>query len=220
MLQTGLPISILSATSPQSRTMKQAFLSALLALAALALISCSSPAYGPLDEDTPGASYEKGVPGGTVVETYKLTATVTAIDVPARRVTLTAKDGKRTSVTCGPEVINFDQIRIGDVVKGTLTSELTVAMASADTPSHASETGLVAVAPKGAKPGALMAETQTYTATISAIDLKRRRATLLFPDGTTRTFVVRQDVDLAQRQVGEAVAIRVAVAMALSLEKP
>ncbi len=155
-----------------------------------------------------------------MVETHKLTATVTAIDVSSSKVTLTGRDGKKTTVTCGPEVINFDQIRVGDIVKAMVTEELTVAMASAGSPPGDSAAALVALAPKGAKPGALMAETQEYTATITAINLKRRQVSLLFPDGTTRTFAVRKDIDLTQRQAGEKVAFRVAVSMAVSIRKP
>ena len=76
------------------------------------------------------------------------------------------------------------------------------------------------LAPKGAKPGGVVAETQQYTAKITAINLKKRQATLLFPDNTTRTFTVRKDVDLSQRKVGEEVAFRVTMATAISVKKP
>jgi len=200
--------------------MKQPLVLMLLAAATLALTSCSSTSYGPIDDKNHNATYEKGVPGGTVVETTEVTATVSAIDAPARKVTLVAKDGKKTTVKCGPDVINFDQIRVGDVVKATVTAELTVAMANAAAAPAAGSAAVVILAPKGAKPGALVAETQQYTARITAINLKKRQATLLFPDGTTRTFTVRQDVDLSQRKVGEDVAFQVTVATAISVKKP
>ena len=189
----------------------------LFAATAVVFISCSSTVYAPMDK-TPGATYEKGVPGGTVVETHKLTATVIAIDVSGRKLTLSAKDGKTATVKCDSNVSNFDQIRVGDVVRAIVTDELTVAMADAETPPD-SAAGLVALAPRGTKPAALMAETQQYTATITAINLKRNQATLRFPDGTTRTFEVRKDVDLTQRKVGERVAFRVTVAMAVTVQK-
>jgi hypothetical protein len=197
--------------------MKDMILSVLCAAGTLVLASCSSTVYAPMDT-TPGATYEKGVPGGTVVETYKLTATVTGIDVSGRKLTLTAKDGKKATVKCGPNVSNFDQIRVGDVVRAMVTDELTVAMADAENPPD-SAAGLVALAPPGTKPAALAAETQQYTATISGINLKRRQVALMFPDGTTRTFAVRKDVDLAKRKVGERVVFRVTVAMAVGVEK-
>jgi hypothetical protein len=96
---------------------------------------------------------------------------------------------------------------------------MTVAMANAASVPGDSATGLVALAPQGTKPAVLMAETQRYTATITSINLKRHQATLLFPDGNSRTFIVRKDVDLTQRKVGEEVAFRVTLAMAVSIEK-
>jgi hypothetical protein len=199
--------------------MKNSWLLILLAAATLTLTSCSTTTYAPIDDKAQNATYEKGVPGGTVVETYELTATVTAIDAPARKVTLVAKDGETTTVKCGVEVINFDQIRVGDIVRATVTSQLTVAMADAAAPpiDHA---GVVLLAPKGAKPGGLMAETQEYTATITAINLKRHQATLRFPDDSVRTFTARKDVDLRERKIGEKVTFRVTEALAISLKKP
>jgi hypothetical protein len=192
----------------------------LFAAGTLALTSCSTSTYAPIDEKAQNATYDQGVPGGTVVETRELSATVAAIDVPARKVTLVAKGGEKTTVKCGPEVINFDQIRVGDIVKATVTSQLTVAMADAAAPQVDSGAGAVLLAPKGANPGGLMAETQEYTATISGINLKRHQATLRFPDGSVRTFTARKDVDLGQRKVGEKVTFRVTAAMAISIQKP
>ena len=191
---------------------------ALAAAAILSFTSCSSdPAIG---ESTSSTTYQKGVPGRVVVETYKLNATVTGMDTAERKLTLTSSDGKQTTVKCGPEIVNYDQIHVGDQVKVRATSELAVAMADASTPSGISGAGLVTLAPKGGQPGGLMAETQQYTATVTEIGLKRHEATLRLPDGTTRKFAVRKDVDLSQRKVGEQVVVRVTTAMAVSVEKP
>lgn len=192
----------------------------LASIASLILAGCSSTAYGPIDDKNHNATYEKGVPGGTVVETYRLDATVTEIDTPARKVSLLTKEGKKTTVKCPPEVVNFDQIHVGDNVRAVVTSELTVAMADASTPRVESATQTVALAPKGAKPGAFVTETQQYTAMITSLNLKKHQATLLFPDGSDRTFNVRKDVDLTQRKVGEQVTFQVAMAMAISIQKP
>ena len=189
-----------------------------LTVALFALTSCSSTP--PIGETASSTTYQEGVPGKVVVDTYQLNATVTGIDAANRKVTLVTRDGKQTIVKCGPEIINFDQIRVGDQVRVMATAELAVSMADASAPPSESGAGLVALAPKGAKPGGLMAETQQYTATVTAIGLKRHEATLQYPDGTTHKFVVRPDVDLSQRKVGEKVVIRVSISMALSVEKP
>jgi hypothetical protein len=76
------------------------------------------------------------------------------------------------------------------------------------------------LAPKGAKPGGVMAETVQVTATVKAIDLAARKATLQFPDGTTKVLPVRQDVNLSARRVGEKVVIRSTETLAITVEKP
>jgi hypothetical protein len=190
---------------------------ALLSAGVLALTSCSST---PADQKTTGAAYQEGVPGGVVVETTKETATVTAIDTASRKVTLVTPAGKKDTVTCGPEVINFDQIHVGDQVKITLTEQLAVYMATAGAPPSDGGAAVVVLAPKGAKPGGLVAHTVQVTAKVTAIDLKHHKATLQFPDGTTKTFAVRKDVDLTKRQIGEEVVLRTTEALAISVEKP
>lgn len=190
---------------------------AITPAAILALNSCSSTPKG---ETTAAAVYEEGVPGGVVVQTHKTTATVTGIDASNRKVTLVSPDGKKTTVKCGPEVINFDQIRIGDQLKVTVAEQLVIYMAKDRPPASDGEAALVALAPKGAKPGAFMANTVQVVAKVTAIDLKHQKATLQFPDGTSKTVAVRKDVDLTQRQVGEEVVIRCTEALAISVERP
>ena len=154
------------------------------------------------------------------MEATKLNATVAAVDTTNRTVTLAVKDGRQRIIPCGPEVINFDQIHVGDRVKTTITSELVMALANAGALPVDAGVAQVALAPKGDKPGGVMTETQEYTATVTAINHRRRAVTLRLPDDSTRTFVVRPDVDLSQQKVGEKVAVRVKVAVAISVEKP
>ena len=162
----------------------------------------------------------EGVPGGGVVATYELTASVAAIDKASRKVTLVDAAGIKKTVKAGPEVINFDQIRVGDQLKITATEELVVFEAGAGETPTDSGAQLVAFAPKGAKPGAVMAETTRVTAKVTAIDAEHHKATLQFEDGTTRTVAVRPDVDLRKQKVGENVAIRITDALAIQVAKP
>jgi hypothetical protein len=179
------------------------------------------PIEGEMKPQAAGAiSYVTGVPGGTVVQTIKLTATVTAIDTASRKIALVSTDGIKKTVKAGPDVANFDQIRVGDTLKIQATGELVVQMAEPGDSADSESAGLVALAPLGAKPGALAAETIKVTATITAIDARNRTATLQFEDGSTRIYPVRSDVDLGKRKVGERVMFRVTEMIALSIENP
>ncbi len=154
------------------------------------------------------------------METHTLTANVTDLDADTRKVTLVNSDGDKTTVKCGPEVINFDQIRVGDQLKVRVTEQLVAYLADAGASWGDGSATTVDLAPEGAKPGGIIADTVQVTAKVVAIDLNHHKATLQFPDGTTRTVAVRPDVDLRQRRVGEEVVIRVTEMLALSVEKP
>jgi Cu/Ag efflux protein CusF len=171
-------------------------------------------------ESASAVAVAEGVPGASAVETHQLTATVTAIDKATRKVTLLGRDGIKQTVTVGPAAINFDQIHVGDQLKVTVTESLVVYVAGeGETPTDGA-VGMVGLAPKGAKPGGIMAATTQVTAKITAIDLEHRKATLQFEDGTTRTVAVRPDVDLGKRKVGETVVIRATEELAIRVEKP
>ena len=207
----------------KSKHMKFATIT-LLPAAMLAFTSCSStPESEGTTAEGEGATMvaaQKGVPGGIMVDTYKITATVLAVDATTRKVTLVTPNGKKTTFKAGPEVVNFPQIQVGDIVKATVTRELVVYARKVSEPAGEGEAAAVALAPVGAKPGALMAETTQIIAKVQAIDLAKRKATLRFPDGTTETFTVRKDVDLTTAKLGDEVVIRSTEALAILVEKP
>ena len=186
----------------------------------LGLTSCSSTPKTAHVDKTTVVTVQPGVPGGVTVETYKSSATVTAIDPDTRLVTVVSPNGAKATFKAGPDVINFDQIHIGDQIRATLTRELVVSLRNSGEPAADGGVGAIALAPKGAKPGIVMAGTTEVTATVEAIYLKTHEATLLFPDGTTKTVAVRPDVDLTQAKIGQQVTIRTTQSVALLVEKP
>ena len=203
----------------QANTMIRNALHLALLAAVLVLTSCSTTST-PKGKTTMTAAFQEGVPGGVMVGTYQETATVTAIDAANRKVTLVGRDGSTTIFKAGPEVRNFDQIRVGDQVKATVVEQLVVFLRKDGTPPSDGQASAIAVAPKGAKPGVLMADTVEVTATVKSIDLKHHKATLQFPDGKSKTFAVRPDVDLTKVKLGEEVVMRATEAMAIVVEKP
>ena len=180
-----------------------------------------TPIEGRLTGKTTGAVIAaEGVPGGALVKTYHLNATVTATDAATRRVTLLGPDGIKQTVKVGPEAINFEQIHVGDKLNVTVAAELVIYVAGeGETPTDTAKQ-VVVVAPQGAKPGGIVASTTQVTAKVTAIDTEQHQATLQFEDGTTRTVAVRPDVDLAKRKIGEKVVIQTTEALALEVVKP
>ena len=193
---------------------------ALLPAALFTLTSCSSTSTPPPPVGSAVRIYTKGVPGGVVVQTVKMAATVTAIDQAKRKATLLASDGKKFTVQVGPEAVNFDQVRVGDQVIATLTQKVVVSLDDKAASSGEGTASVVARAPKGAQPGGVAAETIQVAGKVIAIDLETRKATLQFEDGSTETFSVRPDVDLSRHKVGERVIFRVTEMIAIWVEKP
>jgi len=202
--------SMTRATRMQSKPFRHGLLKAavvgslaLIAAAWLSLSACSTATPPPAPEGQSTAAYQKGVPGGVIVNTVDVSARVAAIDKANRKVTLLGPDGEKFTVKVGPEAVNFDQIQKGDLVKAQVTEELVVYLEEEGGASGSREAAVVALAPKGAKPGGLVAQTKQITATVVAIDRTKRTATLRFEDGATKTFPVRADIDLTRHKTGE-----------------
>ena len=88
------------------------------------------------------------------MDTFKITAKVTEVDHEKRHATLLTSDGEEMCYLAGPEVVNFDQIQVGDHVKATVTQQLIVhAREKGVSGNNDGESGMIALAPKGAKPG-------------------------------------------------------------------
>lgn len=200
---------------PNSKPMKPSCLT-LLTVSITAAASCTSIK----PETDTQTKIQHGVPGGTVVQSSRIEATVTAIDSAKRKVTLVTRKGEKFQMTAGPEVDNFDQVHVGDQLKVTYTEELIVRMARPGEKTQDYGEAEFDIAPRKGKPGLETAETYQVTAAVAAIDLKKRTATLQFPDGYRKAFKVRPDVDLARHKVGEKVVIRTTETFAIKMEKP
>lgn len=166
------------------------------------------------------AEIEEGVPGGRVLETTTIQATVTGIDTPKRKIMLVSPKGKKLTTRVGSEVVNFDQIQIGDQLKVTLIEETVIRMVKPGERVEESAELMGELPAVGSKPGLTARESYQVIATVTDIDPKKRKATLQFSDGTTKKVKVRSDIDLSQRKVGEKVLIRLTESLAVRLEKP
>ena len=193
---------------------------ALLCAALCFLTACTTTEPPPPGTQTGTAAVAEGVPGGVFVNTKEVSAKVTAIDTANRKVTLLWPDGDKDTIKVGPEAVNFDQIKVGDMVNVIVTEELVIYLDEEGATAPDGAAAMVALAPKGEQPAGLVAEAARVTATVTAIDTTKRTATLRFEDGTTKTFPVRDDIDLSKRKVGEKVVFLVTEMIAISVEKP
>ena len=208
------PFSHLTSTAGPTSTL------ALLFAVLFTIAACATTTPPPPAQVNTATAVQEGVPGGVTVNSIEVTAKVTAIDTKNRKMTLLLPEGDKETVMVPPEAVNFDQISVGDLVKATLIEEVVVYLDEEGASIPDGYAAGVAIAPKGAQPGGIVAETVKVTATVTAIDQTNRTATVRFDDGTIETLPVRDDIDLSKRKVGEKVVFIVTQMVALSLEKP
>ncbi len=182
-------------------------------------VACASFAIGAV-QAAPAAKKQAGEPGAIAVMAATATATVQAVDSAKRTVTLKMPDGKVKTLKVGKEVKNFDQIKAGDKVKTTYVEELAVFLSKAGAPPSAEQVTSVQLAPKGAKPGMIVADTVELTAKVTAVDARKRTVTLTGPEGKSKTIKVAKQVNLKEVKKGDDVVVRYTEALAILVEKP
>ena len=184
-------------------------------LATVALVACGKP-----HDATGSASRSTNEPAALAIDTVTATVTVKSIDYGTRTVTLKDPNGSTQTYKAGPDVINFDQIHVGDTVRATVTEALVVSVRKALGPPNLGDTVTVALAPKGAKPGMFIANTVEATSKIEAIDPGKRTITLEDLAGRLKTIKLASGVKVSDLIKGDVVVVRYSEALALSVEKP
>lgn len=191
-----------------------------LILRVMAMLVCigigSASAGGP----PPAADKYAGKPGIVVTDALEMRAVVEAID-PAKR-TLKLKDpqGRSFSLKADKTVKNFQNLKKGDRIRVDFIESIAVSVRRSDAPPNAVDTRLVSVAPKGAKPAILLAETVQMAAVVEAVDLKAYTLAIRERNGTRRTVTVdRGFKKLGEVRKGDDVILRMTEALAIRIEK-
>jgi hypothetical protein len=160
-----------------------------------------------------------GVAGAA--QTVKVSATITAIDAATRTVTLRGPQGRELSVTAGPEVKNFAQMKVGDKVDVEYVEALTLELRKGGGQAVAkTEVAGVASAKPGAAPGAVAGRQVKIVADVVAVDTAAQVVTLKGPQRTVE-LKVRDPKQLAMIAKGDQVeaTFTEAVAIAVSPSK-
>lgn len=191
-----------------------------LPLLLLALSACSSaPAPSePLDSQANvTTATAEGVAGGIIQASERVTATVVEINQSKRTFVLQDDAGHRRQIAAPAEMINFPQLKVGDVVDAEVTIETLIYVAdAADVPADGGE-GLAVAAAEGEKPGVLAAQQEQISATVIAVDVENHSATLELADGSLRTVPVRPDVSISPKDVGKKVVTVITSAVAVNV---
>jgi hypothetical protein len=165
------------------------------------------------------APKEQALPSVEKTNTVTATATVKAIDMVTRQVTLEGEDGKPFTFVAGKEVRNFDQLRPGDTVKVTYTESLALKVKRGDgSAPDAAGAAAVERSQPGEKPGGSATGVVVVSAKIVAIDRTTNRVTLVGPEGNYRVVQVQDPKNLENVQVGDMVFATYTESIGISVE--
>jgi len=165
------------------------------------------------------ATTKISIPGKvTLMGEVSISAVVKAIDASKRIITLKTPDGKIDKITAGPEVRNFDQIKVGDTVKAKAIESLTLELlkGGAGSPERTDATD-EARAKKGEKPGAAIASMITFIADVTEVDQKASTITLKGVHETS-TLKVNDPEQLKLIKVGDRIKGTYVEAIAVVVE--
>ena len=188
-------------------------------LAAVLLGAVSLPA---LAQDKPSANASAlaatGPGKAAVVETVNISATVEAIDVPGRHVTVKGPKGKVSTLAVGPHVRNLDQVKVGDKVLVRYEQALTLSLMKdgkelrSRSVSASGERAAV-----GAEPAGVVGQKVEVTADVTAVNRKTKMVTLKGPERSV-DLKVNDPEQLKLIKVGDQVHAVYTEAVAIAVE--
>jgi len=158
-------------------------------------------------------------PAVTKERTAEVTATVEAINLEKRVVTLKGPKGNLFDVKVGEQAKNLPQVKVGDLVTVKYYESLAVKVfKKGEAPRVEGVAEGVTTAKPGEKPGGVVVSQVTVTATVEALDKKKRTATLKGSEGKSVTVKVKDPKNMKNVKVGDEVVITYSEALAISVE--
>ena len=186
----------------------------------LAAMAVAFAVAAPVYAQTAGGVVATAPGKAAMVETVKATATITALDKATRDVTLKGPQGNQMTVTAGPEVKNFDQLKVGDQVDLQYIEAMTLALKKGGgmVVSRTEKADAVG-AKKGETPGGAVGRQVTIVADVVAVDAAKQTISLKGPKETVTMRIPDPEQfkriakgDQVEAKFTQAVAIAVAPA--------
>ncbi len=187
---------------------------AVLGLAALAA-ACAQPAPPP-----PVAA---PAPAPVVVaDTSEAVYSVRSVNRRTRQIALNTPQDTVITIKAGPQVRNFDRIRVNDRVRIRFADAIALSMAPAGSQAGTAPTGVVEAArgPAGTRPQGALGAGITETVRIVSVDAATGKTTFVRPNGVTRTVTPRNPQIVAfakQLKPGDLVNVTFAEGVAVAV---
>lgn len=189
--------------------------------AACAVTAATPLLYPPLA--TPARAQASNMGGIGVTDTTSLRATVTAIDLKSRKVTLTGPQGNSITLTVSDAVRNLPQVKRGDSVTVRYHRSVTYVVAPPGTkPPENSVTAAAGQAAAGQMPAGAVGAKLVITGTVVGVDPAAHRLKLVNPSGgpvhTIDVVTPEGQKAMTMIKVGDAITAVATQAVAIAVD--
>jgi len=204
--------------------MKRLFLFSVLALA---LVSFSVRSFAQdgakkmIEEPGETTLIEKSDKSVVLSGTVVMTATIQALNEKERIVVLADAEGNVRIVEVIPEVNNFDQLAIGDVVTSEFYESVALQIAEPDAKPMETEGITVVSAPRGAKPGVV--KIKIISEIVEVVGVNRKYNILRYRAPGKQVAILKVDPKVSTMtnlKPGKKILVTRTEAVAISVQKP
>lgn len=172
----------------------------------------------PVAAQTGGAAVVTAPGKAGIVQTVKATATIAAIDKTTRDITLKGSDGNLMTLTAGPDIKNFDMLKVGDQVDFQYVEALTLELKKGGGMVVGRTEKADAVgAKKGETPGGAVGRQVTIVADVVNVDPVKQIVTLRGPQQTVNLRVADPE-QFKRIAKGDQVEAKFTQAVAVAVE--
>ena len=185
----------------------------ILLAAFVSAVALAQPALS----QTGGAAMTSSPGRVGVAQTVDVAATITAIDKATRGITLKGPKGNEVPIVAGPEVKNFDKLKVGDVVNATFVESLVVELKKGGgmKVEKTEKSGAMRAKP-GEAPAGVMGRQVTAVGDVTQIDVATQTVTVKGPQRTI-DLKVRDPEQFKLIAVGDQIEVIYTEALAVSV---
>jgi hypothetical protein len=195
------------------RIMKR-YVRSLGCLAAFALV-VAAPVHA---QQSKASGKQTMVEGVGAMEVTRVTASVEAMDVKNRIVTLKGPRGNMFAVLVGPAVKNLAQIKAGDTLEMDYYESVAVEVKKTAGAPSLTETDVAAKAAPGEKPGALVLRRVRIVTNVLGVNTESQSVLVRGPLGHVTEVKIRDSVVVADLKAGGQIDLTYVEGMAVAVK--
>ncbi len=197
----------------------------MIVVLAVALFTMSLAVVSMATDAKPAAEAKKAAaegkkPSVKKEKTTHVVATVEAVDLENRIVTVKGPEGNIVDIKAGEQVKNLAQIKVGDSVEITYYESIAAKVYKAGEAPQGTAATVAAerTAKPGEKPSGIVGSQVTLTATIESISPNKTSVTLKMADGKYKVVKIQDKKNLTNVKVGDEVVIIVTETLAIAVK--